>query len=145
MIYSYICQNNDRIAVERTGLSKTECGRRGEDEALAYLLGKGMRLRHRNWRNGRNELDLVMEDGENVRIVEVRSRTLPAAVPPQETVGTDKRRRLMRAASAYAGRYRIRKEIVFDIVSVLFAQGTVRIAYFPDAFLPLDNGGMKLG
>lgn len=131
--------------MERIGLSRTECGRRGEDEALAYLLGKGMRLRHRNWRSGRNELDLVMEDGRSIRIVEVRSRTLPAAVPPQETVGTGKQRRLIRAAAAYAGRYRIRKEIVFDIVSVLFAQGTVRILYFPDAFLAMDRYGMRLG
>lgn len=51
-----------------------ELGKEGEDLAALHLMEKGYRIRHRNWRSGKKEIDIVAEkDGELV-IVEVKTR-----------------------------------------------------------------------
>jgi putative endonuclease len=49
-------------------------GKRGEDVARDYLLRQGYTLLAQNWRCSLGELDLVMQQGETVVIVEVRTR-----------------------------------------------------------------------
>ncbi len=119
------------------GRTTVVIGKEGEELALEYLLQRGLRLQTRNWRFGRWELDLVMEDDCCLRIVEVRSRKEPAAVSPQDTVSRHKQTCLRKAAAAYARCYCIQKEVVFDVVAVLMREdGTVLIEYFPEAFYP---------
>ena len=54
-------------------MKRNEIGRAGEDAALSYLQEMGMTLLARNWRSGHYELDLVMDYGNSIRIVEVKS------------------------------------------------------------------------
>ncbi len=49
-------------------------GRLGEDLAIEYLEGLGYRCIERNWRVRRGEVDAVMQDGDTLVFVEVRSR-----------------------------------------------------------------------
>ena len=51
-----------------------EYGARGEDVALAWLLGKGWTLVARNYRCKAGELDLVVSKDDTLAIVEVKSR-----------------------------------------------------------------------
>lgn len=121
----------------RKRLSRSETGRAGESEALAYLSGRGMRLLARNWRYGHRELDLVMEEGERTRFIEVRSRGKTGPVEPFETVGPVKRRHVLAAARRFMQVNKRRGEAVFDVVSVVFSpEGGFRLDYFPDAFGP---------
>lgn len=112
-------------------------GYKGEEIALSFLLEKGLKLRERNWRHHHLEVDLIMEDERYVHIVEVRTRTAPYLVSPAESVKKGKQRRLFRAASAYALKYNIRKEIVFDIVSIVYVAQGYEIEYLEGALLPL--------
>lgn len=112
-------------------------GKRGEKIALQHLLRRGLRLRERNWRCGHLELDLVMEDDSRIHIIEVRSRTAPYLISPLESVDRTKQRKIIRAASAYVKRYRIRKEVVFDIVSITYFEDKYNIEYYEGAFFPL--------
>ena len=77
------------------GSERVETGRKGEDLALEFLEGRGMRLVARNWRCSHKELDLVMDDGVFLRIVEVRSLTFPNLQSPAESVDLEKRRRVL--------------------------------------------------
>ena len=38
-----------------------ELGKTGEETAIRFLQEKGYRIRHRNWRSGKKELDIVAE------------------------------------------------------------------------------------
>lgn len=76
-------------------------GRRGEDAALQWLLARGLRLRERNFRCRRGEIDLVMQDRDCIVFVEVRFRRGGRYGSPAETVDGRKRRRLLIAAQYY--------------------------------------------
>lgn len=113
-------------------------GRAGEELARAYLEQKGLKFVRQNWYCGHLELDLVMEDESFIRFIEVRSLTYPNVIEPFETVNILKQRRVIRAAGAFLRKEGIRKEAVFDVVSVVFFHpGSFKIEYIPDAFTPL--------
>ena len=49
-------------------------GARGEQAACRYLENKGWSILARNWRVGRDELDIVARDGDVLVVVEVKTR-----------------------------------------------------------------------
>ena len=118
------------------GTDRAKVGKKGEDVALEFLNNRGMQLVARNWRSGHKELDLVMCDGEFLRIVEVRSLTYPNLQPPEESVDWNKRRKVMSAAKKFAAVNVVQNEIVFDIVSVVFKGEDAHVEYIPNAFAP---------
>ncbi|MBR5856341.1 MAG: YraN family protein [Bacteroidales bacterium] len=119
------------------GSDRSEIGRKGEDVALGFLKRRGMNLVARNWRSGHKELDLIMEDDSFLRIVEVKSLSYPNDTNPFEAVGWQKRRRMIAAAQHFAAFKSIEKEIVFDVVSVVFNGDICKVEYFPEAFSPV--------
>lgn len=118
-------------------MKKSETGRRGEDLALAWLSDRGFRLLDRNWRGGHKELDLVMESDERVHVVEVKTMTPPLQIQPFEKVDARKQSRLIAAASRYIVEKHVRKEVQFDIVSVVLGEGQPAVEYIPEAFIPI--------
>ena len=72
-------------------------GAQGEHYAERYLVKYGkMRLIARNWRNPRDrreEIDLVMRDGEVLVFVEVKTRSAGALVPGYHAVDARKKTR----------------------------------------------------
>lgn len=88
-------------------LDKKELGARGERAALRHLKRSGMRLRTRNWRSPSGEVDLVMQEGDIIVFVEVRSRSSGPPEHPMEMLGTRKRKRMVRVAEEYLFRYRL--------------------------------------
>lgn len=113
-------------------------GRAGEDAALDWLQENGMALLERNWRSGHYELDLVMEDSSSIRIVEVKSLRECDGFDPAANVTPEKCRRLVRAARRFMAEHPCGKEVVFDVVTVLFDGGSPQITYIPSAFLPIN-------
>ena len=110
-------------------------GRRGEDAALKYLEQRGLQLVCRNWHAGHLEVDLIMEDAASVRIIEVKTLQAGDGFDPSDNVTADKRRKLIRAAKAFYAANPTYKEIVFDVVTVLFENELlVRVNYIPRAF-----------
>lgn len=79
-------------------------GRRGEDLAHRYLRLHGYIIVARNYRlaSGDAEADLIAHDGDEVVIVEVKTRATAEYGPPDRAVGSDKRRHLLRVAREYA-------------------------------------------
>ena len=123
---------------------KPTVGRRGEQEAGVYLTRLGHRILARNWRSGHLELDLVTLKGNELHIVEVKSRTAPVMAEPQRNVGRQKQQRLVAATQAFLHSDERKNlpadlEVFFDVLSVVF-YGTgadFAVDYFPKAFIPL--------
>ena len=123
--------------------NRTVVGRKGEEEASRYLSGLGHKILARNWRGGHLELDIVTLLGNELHIVEVKSRVAPVMAEPQRNVGRDKQRRLAAAAQAFLHSDERKTlpanlEVFFDVLSVVF-YGTgadFDIDYYPKAFIP---------
>ncbi|MCI1778843.1 MAG: YraN family protein [Bacteroidales bacterium] len=122
---------------------KKETGRRGEDEALRLLLLRGQKLLARNWRYGHKEIDIITEDEKFIRFIEVRSLTYPNIVEPYETISEIKKKKIINAAGGFLRKSGLlkgmqkKKEITFDVVSVIFKGSLIKINYIPDAFGPV--------
>ena len=53
-----------------------ELGKWGENMAAQYLIDKGYAIRHRDWKSGRRDIDIVAvtPDGSTLAFVEVKTR-----------------------------------------------------------------------
>ena len=114
---------------------KIDVWRIGEESAVSYLLSIGLKLRDRNWRAGRREIDIIMEDDFYIHFIEVRTLSVPSQVKPYETLNFRKKSNVMIAAASYLSKYRINKEVSFDFVSVeVSGDKILNLEFFPDAF-----------
>jgi putative endonuclease len=116
--------------------ARDELGRRGEDEAAAYLRGLGYRIVGRRERILRGDIDIVALDDRTVVFVEVRARSDTTHGHPAETVGFVKQRRIAELATAYIHRHRLEDASVrIDVVAVTFdPQGKAVVEHYQNAF-----------
>lgn len=131
-------------------LTTTQIGRYGEDAAARYLKKKGYKILERNYRAGRNEIDIIAENKEYKIFVEVktRSESLSAETDfgiPSDAVDGGKQKRTVVAAEAYLyeneGDGEYDKMIRFDIIEVYLKKSAFtltptvqRIEHIEDAF-----------
>ena len=111
-------------------------GKKGEDIAARFLSGKGYRIIERNWRTGRDEIDIIAYDKETLVIVEVKTRSTDYFGEPEEAVTMQKQKFLVRAAEVFVNQKEIDSEIRFDIISIIIEQGKETIKHIEDAFYP---------
>lgn len=109
---------------ERSGSAPTtkKSGDAGEDQALAFLQGRGLRLLARNYRTpgrGGGEIDLIMRAPDStVVFVEVRRRRSTAYGGAAASVGRIKQGRIVFAAHHYLARLRSLPPCRFDVVEI---------------------------
>jgi putative endonuclease len=87
-------------------LEKDVLGRRGEEEAVAYLRSLGWRILDRNWRCEHGEIDVVALDGAELVVVEVKTRRSRSYGDPLEAVTARKLTRLCVLAGAWRRAHR---------------------------------------
>ena len=105
-----------------------DLGARGERLAERYYLQQGCRILARNWRSGRDELDLVVLDGVVLVFVEVKTRTADFGGEGYRAVDRRKKTALRRAAYAWIWQIGGVPHRRFDILEVMVCQdGTVRM------------------
>lgn len=133
--------------MKKSEITTTELGRFGEKAAADYLKKKGYRILEKNFRAGKNEIDIIASRKKEIVFVEVKTRTLSALgdLPygnPLEAVDTPKQKRTLAAASAYLCKSETEQMPRFDIIEVylkhrggLFrALSVERICHIEDAF-----------
>jgi putative endonuclease len=111
-----------------------ELGKAGEAIAVALLEEKGYRILERNWRWGREEIDIIARDGNFVVIVEVKTRSSDIFAEPEASVTRSKQRILVRAANAYVNCRRLYGEVRFDIISIIIRTEGEIVNHIVDAF-----------
>jgi putative endonuclease len=100
-------------------------GRRGEDLAHRYLRRQGYTIVARNYRlaAGDAEADLIAREGEEVVIVEVKTRATAEYGPPDRAIGPDKQRHLLRVAREYARKTGVEVEnIRIDVLAIVLTK-----------------------
>ena len=100
-------------------------GRRGEDLAHRYLRREGFVIVARNYRlaSGEAEADLIARDGEDLVIVEVKTRETAEYGSPERAVNLEKRRHLIRVGREYARKTGTPWERVrFDVVTIVLGE-----------------------
>ena len=93
-------------------------GWRGEDEALAHLLARGMTLVQRRYRAPEGEIDLVLMDADTLVFAEVKLRERADEESAMRAVDARKRERLVLAARRYLGEHPTDAVARFDVVLV---------------------------
>jgi len=115
-----------RRLAARPAAGRGAVGRRAEREAERALAAKGYRALARNWRAGRDEIDLVCLDGETLVFVETRARAAGALVSGYHTLDERKRKALRRVCRAYLRQARPRpRSQRFDVVEIEHERGRI--------------------
>ncbi|MCX6397685.1 MAG: YraN family protein [Propionibacteriales bacterium] len=100
-----------------TARQRQALGAYGERLAARYLVSRGMSILDQNWRCPAGEIDLVLRDGADVVVCEVKTRRGSVGGPPLAAVGPHKLARLRRLAVLWVedhepGRPSIRLDLV---------------------------------
>lgn len=104
---------------------KDAVGRYGEDLAVDLLTKSGLVVLARNWRCRAGEVDIVAQDGDELVIVEVKTRSSLGYGLPAEAVDPAKVRRLRELALRWMMAERERgatqfwSTVRFDVVAVV--------------------------
>ena len=105
-------------------------GRHGEDIAARYLVDAGYVLVARNWRGARGELDIVAQDGDEIVVVEVKTRTGLGYGHPAEAITSDKLARLKRLAGQWLSEHTTRAASVrIDVLAVVLGPTGARVEH----------------
>ena len=108
----------------------------GEMLVCAYVKQNGMEILERNYRFGKEEIDIIARDGDTIAFIEVKSRTSVQFGRPEEAVTRTKQRTIAKVALAYIRQHRLfNSRVRFDVAAVLNGQ----IKYIKYAF---DTTGM---
>ncbi|WP_420637568.1 YraN family protein [Candidatus Poriferisocius sp.] len=96
-------------------------GRWGEDRVARWYRRQGFRVLDRNWRSGRGELDVIVQQGSLVVVCEVKTRTSLAYGRPAEAVGYQKQQRIRRLAAQWLSEHERSGavQLRFDVAEVL--------------------------
>ncbi len=112
-------------------------GEWGEVEAQRYLEAMGYVFVERNYRAPEGEIDLVMQDGDIVAFVEVKTRSSNKFGSPEESVSKVKRQRLQRAAWAFLEEHEmLNASWRIDVVAIETSTNRtiLRLDHYPNAF-----------
>lgn len=100
--------------------AKDVVGRYGEDVAAAHVRSRGWQVLDRNWRSSEGELDLVGLDGDELVVVEVKTRRTATYGHPAEAVTARKLARVRRLAAQWLAEHDVHAASVrVDVVAVV--------------------------
>ncbi|MBX9245358.1 YraN family protein [Actinotalea ferrariae] len=99
--------------------AKDAVGRYGEKVAAAYLSAAGWDVVDRNWRGRAGELDIVALQGDELVVVEVKTRSGDGYGHPAEAVDHAKLSRLRRLAGEWLACHDLRpRSVRVDVIAV---------------------------
>jgi putative endonuclease len=103
--------------------ARKKLGQRGEDLAVSQLEKRGYVVRERNWRCSVGEIDVVVEDGDCLVFVEVRTRRGRKYGTPEESVTPAKQAKLVELAQTYLQEHDWDGDWRIDVVAVEMTPG----------------------
>jgi putative endonuclease len=117
-------------------MNHDELGLLGEKLACKYLVKNGYKIIDKNWRYGRNEIDIVAEFNDKLIIVEVKTRQTAEIGEPWRAVTKGKQKTIIKVAHAYLVQNEIDLETQFDIISIVYNSFRCDLEHIQCAFTP---------
>lgn len=119
---------------------KEDLGKKGEEIARDYLLVNGYNILDINWYFGHKEIDVVARHGDEIVVVEVKTRKENYAEEPWEAVNSSKIRNIVEVADAWLRIHKVDLETRFDVISILLLKdGGHSLEHFEGAFIAPVN------
>jgi putative endonuclease len=117
-------------------MTNDELGNWGEVRAKNYLIEQGFQIIGQNIRFKKWEVDIVALDGEELVIVEVKTRQTAEIGEPWRAVTQNKQRQIIKVADFYVKTNQIDRNVRFDIVSIVHNTYRTDIEHIKYAFYP---------
>ena len=111
-----------------------ELGLLGEQMAIELLLKKGYKIRERNWRYQKAEVDIIAQKGSYLAAIEVKTRSTRFFGDPQNFVKEQKIKLLTKAVHQYVILHQLDVEVRFDIIAIVKNNAETHINHLEDAF-----------
>ncbi len=115
-----------------------ETGKKGEQIAREFLVGKQWKILEQNWRSGHREIDIIAESEGVLVIVEVKVRKFIGSERIEEHIPHSKQKYLIRAAEAYLKYRKLDMGVRFDVILLTGEGGNYRIEHIENAFSSWD-------
>src|SRR5690606_38292386 len=96
-----------------------DLGTEGETIAANHLVKQGYKILERNWRFGKEEIDIIAQKEDTLVVVEVKARFSNFFGEPEEFVSRAKQKHLIKASQAYIEKHNLDLEVRFDIIGVI--------------------------
>lgn len=114
-------------------MNRDELGRAGEEAAVQHLTKNGFSIIKRNYRFGHYEVDIIAKKNEELRFIEVKTRSSSYWGLPKEFVGRKQELRYIEAAEHYLESSDFDGDVYFDIIEV-YAHQKWRVNHIEEAF-----------
>lgn len=111
-------------------------GRHGEQLAYTHLIKQGYHILERNWRFGKEELDIIAKKDQLIIFVEVKTRENGYLGDPVEAVTPGKQKTIIKVANEYLIQKNIDLESRFDIIGIVHNKKATSLEHIEDAFFP---------
>ena len=119
-------------------MSSRQIGEKGEEIAAKYLIKRGYKIIQTNWTCQIGEVDIVAQDGNNVVLVEVKTRRIlnkDDSIMPELAVNRAKQEKYRTLALMYTALHPALTSIRFDVVAInLVAPSTASLRHLIGAF-----------
>ncbi|MEH6658629.1 YraN family protein [Leeuwenhoekiella marinoflava] len=115
-------------------MNQNELGKWGEQFAADYLEKNAYGIVERNWFFAKAEIDIIALKGDELIIVEVKTRNSDFFGDPQDFVTPAKIKLLVKAANEYIISNDLDLEVRFDIIAVLKNKTQEKLEHFENAF-----------
>lgn len=114
-----------------------DLGRKGETLACQFLSKKGYTILQQNWRNGRNEADIIAKFDNTLIFIEVKTRKSEFFGLPESFVSNTQKKAMAKLSEAYCTLKNIDDaEIRYDIIAIILNKKQEKVLHFEDAFFP---------
>ena len=115
-------------------MTKDELGNWGEEYSVIYLQKNGYEVVERNYRFQKNEIDIIAKFGNNLIIVEVKTRQTAEIGEPWRAVTKSKQKQIIKVANQYVQAKQVDLDVRFDIVSIVHNSYRTEIEHIEGAF-----------
>ncbi len=116
--------------------SNTSFGQLGEKLAAEFLTKNGFEILARNFRCGKNEIDVIAKKGAVIAFVEVKTRKGHQFGHPAEAITRAKQNELAKAAECYLRKFPNSADLYrFDVMAITISHNhEPEILFIEDAF-----------
>jgi putative endonuclease len=109
-------------------------GRNGERVAENYLRQHGYKIKERNYRYRRCEIDMICMKDDSLIFVEVKTRSGTRFGFPEDFVSDLQAERIAEAAFHYMEECAWKGNYMFDIIAILWQGSSCSVTHFEAAF-----------